>query len=111
MRVGRLVRVSVSPWYRTALSRDCTHALEVFWRLPVQWVMFGLHRIGQVYPNVSASKLASRFITVGLAGGGGDKLLGGYPWRYYRTLRSRDVEDYVGQYYLFWQRVIPTRRL
>lgn len=68
-------------------------------------------RIGQSYPNFYASKLASRFVKVALAGGGGDEFFGGYPWRYYRALECKDFEDYVEQYYTFWQRLIPNRLL
>ena len=68
-------------------------------------------RIGQSYPNFYASKLASRFVKVALAGGGGDEFFGGYPWRYYRTLQCKDFEDYIDQYYLFWQRLIPNSQL
>lgn len=68
-------------------------------------------RIGQSYPNFYASKLASRFVKVALAGGGGDEFFGGYPWRYYRALGCKDFEDYIDQYYLFWQRLIPNSLL
>lgn len=68
-------------------------------------------RIGQSYPNFFAAKLASRFVKVALAGGGGDELFAGYPWRYYRALQCRDFEDYIDQYYLFWQRLIPNSLL
>lgn len=68
-------------------------------------------RIGQSYPNFYASKLASRFVKVALAGGGGDELFGGYPWRYYKALQCKSFEDYIDQYYAFWQRLIPNSLL
>lgn len=68
-------------------------------------------RIGQSYPNFFASKLASRFVKVALAGGGGDELFAGYPWRYYRALQCKGFEDYIDQYYVFWQRLIPNSLL
>jgi asparagine synthase (glutamine-hydrolysing) len=64
-------------------------------------------RIGQSYPNYYASKLASKFVKVALAGTGGDELFGGYPWRYYRAVVNTDFEDYVDKYYLYWQRLVP----
>lgn len=68
-------------------------------------------RIGQSYPNYYASKLASHFVKVVLAGGGGDEFFGGYPWRYYKALECKNFEDYVDQYYAYWQRLIPNRFL
>ncbi len=66
-------------------------------------------RVGQSYPNYYASKLASRFVKVVLAGTGGDELFAGYPWRYYRTVNCTSFDQYVDSYYLFWQRLIPNR--
>jgi asparagine synthase (glutamine-hydrolysing) len=68
-------------------------------------------RVGQSYPNFYAAKLAGKFVKVVLAGTGGDELFGGYPWRYYRIAASTDFEDYVDNYYLYWQRLAPNRIL
>ncbi|MCO5090651.1 asparagine synthase (glutamine-hydrolyzing) [Bosea sp. (in: a-proteobacteria)] len=68
-------------------------------------------RVGQSYPNWYAAKLASKFVKVVLSGTGGDELFAGYPWRYYRAVVNDDFDHYVGKYYGFWQRLIPTEIL
>ena len=68
-------------------------------------------RVGQSYPNFYAAKLASKFVKVVLSGTGGDELFAGYPWRYYRTIGSKNFEEYIDNYYLFWQRLIPNREI
>ena len=64
-------------------------------------------RVGQSYPNYYAAKLASKFGKVVLSGAGGDEFFGGYPWRYFYTDSSTDFDDFIGRYYLKWQRLIP----
>jgi asparagine synthase (glutamine-hydrolysing) len=46
-----------------------------------------------------------------LAGSGGDELFGGYPWRYYRAVNVQGFEDYIDQYYLYWQRLLSNSEL
>jgi asparagine synthase (glutamine-hydrolysing) len=64
-------------------------------------------RVGQSYPNYYVARLASRFVKVVLSGSGGDELLAGYPWRYYRGVGAPDPDSYYRAYYDYWQRLIP----
>jgi len=68
-------------------------------------------RVGQSYPNYYASKLASKFVKVVLAGTGSDELFAGYPWRYYRAVNNIDFNEYIDKYYHFWQRLIPNKEI
>lgn len=67
-------------------------------------------RVGQSYPNFYASKLASKFVKVVLAGTGSDELFAGYPWRYYKAVNNTSFSNYTDKYYDFWQRLIPNEQ-
>ena len=68
-------------------------------------------RVGQTYTNYYISNLASKFVKVCFSGTGGDELFGGYPWRYYRGMNASNFEEFIDNYYIFWQRLIPNRVL
>lgn len=96
----------VANMFKTELYEQVINAGDIKWVMPkLIWHLEDL-RIGMCYPNYYISRLASKFVKVCLSGAGGDELYGGYPWRYYRVIKSLDREDFFKNYYGFWQRLV-----
>jgi asparagine synthase (glutamine-hydrolysing) len=97
----------IANYLKTEHYEQVINAGDIRWSLPkVVWHLEDL-RVGMSYPNYYISRLASKFVKVCLQGTGGDELFGGYPWRYYKILHSVSKEEYLDNYYKFWQRLIP----
>lgn len=94
-------------YYKTEHFEQVMNAGDLKWSLPkVVWHIEDL-KVGMSYPNYYISRLASKFVKVCLQGTGGDELFGGYPWRYYRVFDSISQQDFLDQYFNYWQRLVP----
>ena len=99
----------VSCHFKTEHYQQVVNASDISWALPnVVWHLEDL-RLGMSYPNFYVSRLASKFVKVCLSGAGGDELYAGYPWRYYRVFDAIGRDDYLRQYYEFWQRLVSDK--
>ena len=97
----------ISCHFKTEHYQQVVNASDISWALPnLIWHLEDL-RLGMSYPNFYVSRMASKFVKVCLSGAGGDELYAGYPWRYYRVLDSVGRDDYLRQFYGFWQRLVP----
>jgi asparagine synthase (glutamine-hydrolysing) len=83
------------------------HAGDLQWALPK--VIFHAEdlRVGMSYPHYYLSRLAGKFVTVVLAGAGGDEIFAGYPWRYGRLHTIWEAGRFETQLYRYWSRLVP----
>jgi len=96
----------IASHYKTEHYEQVINVTDIEWSLPR--VIYHLEdlRLGMSYPNYYIARLASKFLKVCLSGAGGDELYGGYPWRYYRSFRSIDRNEFFDKYYKEWQRLV-----
>ena len=95
--------------FKTQHYQQVVNASDISWALPnLVWHLEDL-RLGMSYPNFYVARLASKFVKVCLSGAGGDELYAGYPWRYYRVFDAVGRDQYLRQYYEFWQRLLSDR--
>jgi asparagine synthase (glutamine-hydrolysing) len=93
--------------FRTQHYEMVMHAGDMAWSLPeLVWHLEDL-RVGMSYPNYYIAGLASKFVTVALAGTGGDELFAGYPWRYELVSSLDDPAEFERSYYGYWARLVP----
>jgi asparagine synthase (glutamine-hydrolysing) len=99
---------AVASALRTEHYEMVMHAGDMAWVLPeLVWHLEDL-RVGMSYQNHYIARLASKFVTVVLAGTGGDELFAGYPWRY-RLVRGLGRGEFEDVYFDYWCRLVPQR--
>ena len=75
------------------------HSGDMAWVLPeLVWHLEDL-RLGMAYQNHYMARLASKFVTVALAGTGGGELFAGYPWRYRLVEDAHDPAEFERRHY------------
>jgi asparagine synthase (glutamine-hydrolysing) len=97
-----------------AIARLCStehyemvlHAGDMAWVLPeLVWHLEDL-RVGMCYQNHYIARLTSKFVTVTMAGTGGDELFAGYPWRYALVEGAVDPVEFERLHYDYWTRLV-----
>jgi len=63
-------------------------------------------RVGISYQVYYTAAMIKKFVTVVLAGVGGDELFAGYPWRYEPASRLDDPAEFADHYYRTWVRFL-----
>ncbi len=96
----------MSSYFKTEHYEMVINAGDISWSMPRLIYHLEDLRVGMSYPNYYIARLASKFVKVCLSGTGGDEIYGGYPWRYYRVCKSINQEQFLQDYYAFWQRLI-----
>ncbi|MBM3676816.1 MAG: asparagine synthase (glutamine-hydrolyzing) [Actinobacteria bacterium] len=97
----------VASTFRTEHYEMVMHAGDMAWVLPeLIWHLEDL-RAGMCYQNHYIARLASKFVTVALAGTGGDELFAGYPWRYDLVRHLDDPATFEQAHYAYWTRLVP----
>ncbi|MFZ5585153.1 MAG: asparagine synthase (glutamine-hydrolyzing) [Thermodesulfobacteriota bacterium] len=94
-------------FFRTEHYEQVIGAADLSWALPQVVHHLEDLRLGMSYANYYIARLASKFVKVCIGGTGGDEIFGGYPWRYYRVSRALNRAEFLDEYYVYWQRIVP----
>ncbi|MBI4798021.1 MAG: asparagine synthase (glutamine-hydrolyzing) [Desulfarculus sp.] len=103
----RLSAEMMADTFHTEHYEQVIGAGDLKWALPQVVNHLEDLRLGMSYANFYIARLASKFVKVCLGGTGGDELFGGYPWRYYRASRALNRQEFLDDYFAYWQRIVP----
>jgi asparagine synthase (glutamine-hydrolysing) len=98
---------AIASTFRTEHYEMVMHAGDMAWVLPELMWHLEDPRVGMCYQNHYIARLASKFVTVVLAGTGGDELFAGYPWRYELVAGLTDPREFEESHFAYWNRLVP----
>ena len=98
---------AIASFFRTEHYEMVMHAGDMAWVLPELIWHLEDPRVGMCYQNHYIARLASKFVTVVLAGTGGDELFAGYPWRYDLVAGLDDPGTFEDRHFAYWNRLVP----
>ena len=98
---------AIASTFRTEHYEMVMHAGDMAWVLPELIWHLEDPRVGMCYQNHYIARLASKFVTVVLAGTGGDELFAGYPWRYGVIEGLSDPAEFEQRHFAYWNRLVP----